>query len=257
MLADIPPAPPGVFVGKANVDDSGSKLDASSAAASVVAAGAGTRVQRAETLAGATSSTAMSPGSRSSRIDTEHGQLSAHSVAADDVETASDERSGGPALSERVMQQLRGIFAAHDEDKDLMLDYAELADAVRALGFTPTPELLQCFMERRPQELRSGGLLDLSTFLLVATEQLQSERRFSSDMLELFELFDDRRTGTITLSSLRHILHETLTPERLSQAELDEFMEYAGLRKLGGYGVGLREARVDYNALLDKLMMLR
>ena len=34
-------------------------------------------------------------------------------------------------------------------------------------------------------------------------------------------------------------------------------MEYAGLRKLGGYGVGLREARVDYNALLDKLMMLR
>ena len=217
---------------------------------------------RAEALAGASSTAVPPPGSgarggnsRSSRIDAERGQPSAHSVTGDDVDTASDEASG--ALSERVMQQLRGIFAAHDEDKDLMLDYSELADAVRALGFTPTPELLQRFMERRPHELRSGGLLDLSTFLLVATEQLQSERRFSSDMLELFELFDERRTGTITLSSLRHILHETLTPERLSQAELDEFMEYAGLRKLGGYGAGLREARVDYNALLDKLMMLR
>lgn len=95
-------------------------------------------------------------------------------------------------------------------------------------------------------------------FLLVATEELKRERRFCSDAVEvrptprspaaaddacsltttplplpapsphsdrsaapqLFELFDPEQSGTVSASTLRHILHETLTPERLSQAEV-------------------------------------
>ena len=189
----------------------------------------------------------------------------------------------GISVDERVIQQLRGIFAAHDSDKDLMISGAELSDAVRALGFTPSAALLARFMARRPQELQRGGLIDLTTFLLVATQELKQERRFCSDVVELFELFDPEQTGTVPASTLRHILHETLTPERLSQAEvthvpprfdtpvpltppqhhrlsppraqLEEFLQYAGLRKFGSYGAGMRSSKVDYHQLLDKLMI--
>ena len=58
------------------------------------------------------------------------------------------------ALGEQVMQQLRGIFAAHDEDKDLLIDQAELADAIRAIGSSPTDALVSQFMDRRPVKVR-------------------------------------------------------------------------------------------------------
>jgi hypothetical protein len=69
----------------------------------------------------------------------------------------------GITVDERVMQQLRGIFAAHDSDKDLMLSEAQLSDAVRALGFTPSTDLQARFMARRPQDMQGSGLIDLTT----------------------------------------------------------------------------------------------
>ena len=45
---------------------------------------------------------------------------------------------------------------------------------------------------------------------------------------------------------LRHLLHEAVAPTRLSRQETDEFMAYA---EIGG-----SRSRVDYEALIDKLM---
>lgn len=77
-------------------------------------------------------------------------------------------------------------------------------------------------MQRRTE--RRGRLIDLPTFLLVAGEELAKERTQSGDMIEVFELFDEQKTGMVTLRDVRHILHETLTPERLSQAEVGAFV---------------------------------
>ena len=43
------------------------------------------------------------------------------------------------------LQQLRGIFAAHDEDKDGLLTDSELQESLRALGFIPNDELMRTF----------------------------------------------------------------------------------------------------------------
>ena len=71
------------------------------------------------------------------------------------------------ALGEQVMQQLRGIFAAHDEDKDLLIDQAELADAIRAIGSSPTDALVSQFMDRRPVKVRVQVHLQLEAHLPV------------------------------------------------------------------------------------------
>jgi Ca2+-binding EF-hand superfamily protein len=135
---------------------------------------------------------------------------------AKEVEEAKDAQT--PKVDEKVLQQLRGIFMTHDADRDLHLDPSQLAAAIRALGFSPTEALLAKFMLRRP--VRHGRLIDLQTFVTVSTEELQQERKCSGDVLELFGLFDDDKSGTISAGSLRHILHETLTPERLTRAEV-------------------------------------
>lgn len=99
-------------------------------------------------------------------------------------------------------------------------------------------------------------MIDLPTFLLVAGEELAKERKQSGDMIEVFELFDEQKTGMVTLRDVRHILHETLTPERLSQAELEEFMVYAGILKPDrGHRRGIHDRLIDYRELLDKLCL--
>ena len=63
-----------------------------------------------------------------------------------DVSPENSSRRIKKELDEKTLQQLRGIFAAHDEDRDLMLTKAQLAETIRALGFSPTEDLISKFL---------------------------------------------------------------------------------------------------------------
>ena len=179
-------------------------------------------------------------------------------------------RGGGDQpLDEKTMQQLRGIFAAHDEDRDLKLTRPQLAEAVRALGFTPTEDLLSKFLGRSAsgrnssltQQPRGGAgarghgrpmqHVDLRTFLHVASQELGDAPDVSEDLRELFSVFDEHNTGILKAQTLKHILSEVDRPEALSQEELEEFMTYAFEAKQGEWAE--RWIRVD--DLLSKLIM--
>ena len=75
----------------------------------------------------------------------------------------------------------------------------------------------------------------------------------------LFRHFDEQKDGTVSAQLVRHLLHETVAPTRLTRQETEEFMEYAGVgrtgrRRGGGLAGTDLKAAVDYEALLDKLM---
>ena len=94
---------------------------------------------------------------------------------------------------------------------------------------------------------------------------------FLSCFCHFLDAYDDWLSWTFYLSFdlihsvadlVRHLLHEAQAPTRLSTAEVDEFMSYAGLksrgrgtRKAAGKSKGKRE-RVDYDDLIGKLLFV-
>ena len=140
----------------------------------------------------------------------------------------------GRVVNDSVRQQLRGIFAAHDHDHDHMITRAQLVDVISMLGIRPSNELVARFFNARPDNA-APSLIDLQTFLKVASVELNSAPEVTPDLVELFELFDPDRTGMVTVKTLRHIMLEVLTPDRLSRSEFEEFLQCAMFNSATGY----------------------
>mmetsp|Transcript_70187 Transcript_70187/g.196453 ORF Transcript_70187/g.196453 Transcript_70187/m.196453 type:complete len:261 (+) Transcript_70187:141-923(+) len=184
------------------------------------------------------------------------------------VDDAIDAKKGGVDMSverthhERVIndtvkQQLRGIFAAHDHDHDHMITRAQLVDVMSMIGLKATDKLIQKFYAARPKNA-GPSLIDLNTFLAVASEQLLEAQDVTPELIELFEVFDPpaedgSRSGMVTLKTLRHIMLEVLTPDRLTRAEFEEFITVARL-KSEGYGME-DQVKIDYRSLVNNLLI--
>lgn len=152
---------------------------------------------------------------------------------------------------EARVQQLRGIFAAFDEDGDGILSPPELANALLALGVEPTSHVLARFNMAAP-----GGRVDLQTFIRVVMIKLESFTSTDGFMTALFHEFDPDRTGRIPLSSLLHILVEVDTPTSLDLEEVNEMLRMTGiLAELQGRdAASLAGTQVDYAALVKHMM---
>ena len=158
--------------------------------------------------------------------------------------TRSDEVTG--TLEEVELQMLRGIFAAHDENKDGIINKSQLAEALVSLGFSPSEKLMTKFFLENAQRGKKNWKIDLETFLSAAGKWLDTADDCASDVIYLFEQFDKTLSRDVSGQVLRHLLHEAVAPTRLSRQETDEFMAYA---EIGGL-----RSQVDYEALVDKLM---
>lgn len=161
----------------------------------------------------------------------------------------TDPTESKPAQLEEVeLQMLRGIFAAHDENKDGIINKSQLAEALVSLGFSPSEKLMTKFFLENAKHGKKHWRLDLATFLAAASKHLDSADDCAADVMYLFETFDKANSGAVTAQVIRHLLHEAIAPTRLSRQETDEFMAYAEVTKKG-----LR-TQVDYEGLVDKLM---
>ena len=151
-------------------------------------------------------------------------------------------------LEEVELQMLRGIFAAHDENKDGIINKSQLAEALVSLGFSPSEKLMTKFYLENAKHGKKTWKLDLQTFLAAASKHLDSADDCTADVMYLFSTFDKTSSGNVSAQVIRHLLHEAVAPTRLSRQETDEFMAYAEVAKKG-----LRTP-VDYEELVDKLM---
>ena len=157
-----------------------------------------------------------------------------------------------PELDESELQQLRGVFAAQDADKDGFITKRELKEAILALGFSPTDELMNKYHKLNISKGNNSWKISLDIFLTGSAQFLETADDCSSDLECLFQQFDPDGKGTVTAGTIRHLLHETLSPTRLSRQEMEEFMEYASIiKKKQGYST-----KVNYNKLIDKLLFV-
>ncbi|KAI9633270.1 putative CDC31-spindle pole body component, centrin [Dioszegia hungarica] len=131
-------------------------------------------------------------------------------------------QSQAPQLSEDQKQEIKEAFELFDTDKDGCIDYHELKVAMRALGFDmKKAEVVKILREG---ELGGEGLMDWNGFNRIMTEKILS-RDPLTDLRRAFALFDDDKTGRISLKNLKRVareLGESLGEEEL-QAMIDEF----------------------------------
>ena len=138
-----------------------------------------------------------------------------------------------PELDETTKQQLRAVFAACDDGRGL--DAPRTREAVRALGLGDGEAAVDRFMEAR----RGARFLSCDAFCEAAAAELDKARGAESELMKLLALFDEQGSGTLDRETLRHLLCDFASPERLTPDEFEEL-------DLGN--------SVDYRAYVRSLM---
>ena len=129
-----------------------------------------------------------------------------------------------PELSDEQKQEIKEAFDLFDADKDGSIDYHELKVAMRALGFDlKKAEVLKLL---RDHDKTGHNLIEYEDFAKISkhcTDNLTNgsntdihetvaERILARDPAEeikrAFQLFDDDKTGRISLKNLKRIVRE-------------------------------------------------
>ena len=121
-----------------------------------------------------------------------------------------------PELDETTKQQLRAVFAACDDGRGL--DAPRTREAVRALGLGDGEAAVDRFLEAR----RGARFLSCDAFCEAAAAELDRARGAESELMKLLALFDEQGSGTLDRETLRHLLCDFASPERLTPDEFDE-----------------------------------
>ncbi|CAG8518445.1 702_t:CDS:2 [Paraglomus occultum] len=127
-----------------------------------------------------------------------------------------------PQISDEQRHEIKEAFELFDTDQDSALDYHELKNAMRALGFDEKKaDVLRLLKE---YDRNNEGLMVFEDFNKVMSERIAA-RSPLEEIRRAFELFDDDNTGKISLRNLRRVareLGENIDDEEL-KAMLDEF----------------------------------
>jgi centrin-3 len=134
-------------------------------------------------------------------------------------------RAGRPPrveLTEDQRLEIREAFDIFDSDKSGAIDRHELRVAMRAMGFDVSKTEILEIMEAKDPD--NTGSIKFPAFQEVVGEKM-SQRDPLDEIRKAFALFDDDKTGKISLKNLRRVareLGESMTDDEL-QAMIDEF----------------------------------
>jgi len=125
-------------------------------------------------------------------------------------------------LTEEQEKELKEAFDLFDIRQTNSIDYHELKVCMRALGFPVTKdEVIEMASE---YDVQGTGRVEYKEFIEIMTFKI-TNRDPSEEIQKAFQLFDEERTGKISLRNLRRIAKEL--GENLDEAELaamiDEF----------------------------------
>ncbi|KAK7171301.1 hypothetical protein R3I94_001293 [Phoxinus phoxinus] len=128
-------------------------------------------------------------------------------------------------LSQPELDELSEAFKLFDYDQDGYLNYKDLAECMRTMGYMPTEmELLEIIQQIK---MRLGGLMDFDDFCELMGPRMMVE---TADMLGLKELkssflqFDTDGDGKISLDEMKEAV-KNLLGEKLKKGELEEILK--------------------------------
>jgi centrin-3 len=125
-------------------------------------------------------------------------------------------------LTEDQRLETKEAFDIFDSDKSGAIDRHELRVAMRAMGFDVSKSEILEIMEAKDPD--NTGSIKFAAFQEVVGEKM-SQRDPLDEIRKAFALFDDDKTGKISLKNLRRVareLGESMTDDEL-QAMIDEF----------------------------------
>lgn len=127
-----------------------------------------------------------------------------------------------PGLSKEEIEEIREAFNLFDTDGSGTIDPKELKSAMQSLGFEAKNATIYQMIGDIDKD--GSGSIDFEEFLDMMTAKM-SDKDSRADIRKVFNLFDDDKTGQITLKNLKRVAREL--GETMSEAELLEMIERA------------------------------
>ncbi|XP_066517023.1 calcium-binding protein 2 isoform X1 [Hoplias malabaricus] len=128
-------------------------------------------------------------------------------------------------LSQPELDELAEAFKEFDYDQDGYLNYKDLAECMRTMGYMPTEmELLEIIQQIK---MRLGGLMDFDDFCELMGPRMMTETAHMLGLKELkcsFNQFDTDGDGKITPDEMKEAV-KTLLGEKLKKGELEELLK--------------------------------
>uniref|UniRef100_A0A3P9PJC1 EF-hand domain-containing protein n=1 Tax=Poecilia reticulata TaxID=8081 RepID=A0A3P9PJC1_POERE len=128
-------------------------------------------------------------------------------------------------LAQAEIDELQEAFKEFDYDQDGYLNYKDVAECMRTMGYMPTEmELLEIVQQIK---MRMGGLMDFEDFIELMGPRMMGE---TTNMLGLKELqsaflqFDLDGDGKINQDEMKEAL-KSLLGEKLKKGELEEILK--------------------------------
>ncbi|KAF6739179.1 Calcium-binding protein 4 [Oryzias melastigma] len=128
-------------------------------------------------------------------------------------------------LAQAEIDELHEAFKEFDYDQDGYLNYKDVAECMRTMGYMPTEmELLEIVQQIK---MRMGGLMDFDDFIELMGPRMMGE---TTDMLGLkevqsaFSQFDQDGDGKINQDEMKEAL-KSLLGEKLKKGEQEEILK--------------------------------
>ena len=127
-----------------------------------------------------------------------------------------------PGMSEDEIEEIREAFNLFDTDGNGTIDSKELKEAMQSLGFEAKNQTIYQIIADIDKD--GTGDIDFEEFLDLMTAGISSTDS-KEDVQKVFNLFDDDKTGYISLQNLKRVSKDL--GETMSDAELLEMIERA------------------------------
>merc|ERR1711868_245768 len=125
-------------------------------------------------------------------------------------------------LTEDQVAEIKEAFDLFDTDGSGSIDTNELKVAMKALGMDAKSDEIRKLINDIDSD--GDGTIDFDEFLAMMTARKQGEDT-REDLLKVFKLFDDDKTGTVSFKNLKRVCQEL--GENMTDDELKEMMDWA------------------------------
>ena len=127
-------------------------------------------------------------------------------------------------LPEEKRSEIKQAFNLYDRTGSGSITINELGLVMRAVGKCPSEREIQEVKE----EMQLGETIDLATMEKVLEKYQDKFDLTQEQIVEAFQVFDPKKTGSVSLEELKHVLSvlgETLTKEEVENMVSDHVVD--------------------------------